>query len=89
MLGQDTPAVTDTLWDHFKPMIPWILLSSVLSWYAGWKMGGIYCAGTKLIKRAESGFGSAVSGLGSSFSSGISSARNKIGLKHKRKKRRK
>lgn len=38
--------VASSIWDAAKPALPWILLSIVISGFAGWKLGNIYC-GTK------------------------------------------
>jgi len=90
-LGQatePTPAPTwaDSTIQYFKPMIPWIVLSGMVSWFIGWKMGGVYCAGRMLKSRIGSSLSSAKSKMSSGISSRISSARAKVGLKYKRKK---
>lgn len=84
-LGQtDTPSdasITGSAVSYFKPMIPWILLSGIISWYVGWKMGGVYCSARLLKRRIGSGIGS----LGSKITSGIRAGKSKVGLKRERK----
>ncbi len=88
-----------SMWEYFKPMIPWFVVSTLVTGVVTWKVASLYCSGRLVFAKAKHSAKSGLSGFKASVSSAASSAKDSakskasrakaaLGLK-KRKKRKK
>lgn len=41
------------LWNHLKPMAPWLIATALVCGFAGWKAGNMYCSSVFLKREAS------------------------------------
>jgi len=77
-----------SMWEYFKPMLPWFIVSNLVTAIVIWKVASLFCSGRMAWGSAKrgikSGIGSisgAVSGAGRSIGSAAKRGKAKVGLK--------
>lgn len=77
-----------SMWEYFKPMLPWFIVSNLITAIVIWKIASLFCSGRMAWGAAKRGIKSGVSsvtgavrGAGRSIGSAGRAAKAKVGLK--------
>lgn len=80
-----------SLWDYFRPMLPWFIVSNLITGIVIWKVASLFCSGRMAWGTAKRGLKSgmqsvtgAVGGIGRGIGRAAKGAKSKVGLKKKR-----